>query len=142
MAALGVPAACGTATCGVDFAVVRGGGGGAGGGDGGSGGEGDSGGGGSGGGGGDAGDSGGSGGGAGDAGGAGGDAGGGGGGGFELRVLEVNARTTMTHYARAAKRRFPHAKRFEVCGSLRSVGQCTCSLTCTCPPTNLRTYTY
>ena len=39
----------------------------------------------------------------------------GGGGDFELRVLEVNARTTMTHYARAAKRRFPRAKRFEVC---------------------------
>ena len=35
---------------------------------------------------------------------------GGGGGGLELRVLEVNARTTMTHYARAAKRRFPRAR--------------------------------
>ena len=83
------------------------------------GGGGDSGGGGGGGGGGGdggAGDSGGSGGGSDDAVGAGGGAGGAGGGGdFELRVLEVNARTTMTHYARAAKRRFPRAKRFEVC---------------------------
>ena len=33
---------------------------------------------------------------------------------LDVRVLEVNARTTMSHYALAAKRRVPRARTFEV----------------------------
>jgi hypothetical protein len=35
-------------------------------------------------------------------------------GGFEVVVMELNARTTMSHYAMAAKRRLPRAERFEI----------------------------
>jgi hypothetical protein len=33
---------------------------------------------------------------------------------LQVRVMELNARTTMSHYAIAAKRRVPRAVRFEV----------------------------
>ena len=33
---------------------------------------------------------------------------------LQVRVMELNARTTMSHYAIAAKRRVPRAERFEV----------------------------
>lgn len=33
---------------------------------------------------------------------------------LEVRILELNARTTLSHYALAAKRRVPHATRFDV----------------------------
>ena len=61
LAALDVPATCGSSTCGVDVAIVRG-----------SDGE------------------------------------------LEVRPMEVNARTTMTHYALASERRVPGAMRFDV----------------------------
>ena len=61
LAALDVPATCGSPTCGMDCAVVRAQGG-----------------------------------------------------GLEVRPLELNARCTMTHYALAARRRVPGARRFEV----------------------------
>ena len=62
LCALGVPAACGQPTCGMDVAIVR------------------------------------------DAAAP---------GGLTVRFLELNARTTMAHYAMAAKRRIPGARRFD-----------------------------
>ena len=61
LAALNVPATCGTGTCGMDVAIVRG---------------------------------------------AGGD--------LQVQVMELNARTTLSHYALAAKLRVPNALRFDV----------------------------
>ena len=43
--------------------------------------------------------------------------------GLEVRVLELNARTTMSHYALAAKRRMPRARRFDVVRVSELAGQ-------------------